>query len=158
MFKHLNLFKLAVTLSFIATASGCETMYGVSRTASDVSYPPIDCIERTLLAQSELSNVSYRKEIGGQPLSLRGIEERDQIHRFSYEYLGLHSNFYFLISFDKRVMFRHTHLYMNKKPSQIEINAIRPMMLKIEKSIIENCKFDELSSAIRESCLGVTCT
>lgn len=91
-------------------------------------------------------------------MTLHGIEKPDQIHRFFYKYNGLGGNFFFLTNYQGRTEFHHTHIDVNRKPPQSEIDQIRPAMLRIEQAIEAQCGLTGLSRMIKESCNGVQCS
>lgn len=104
-----------------------------------------------------MSDVEYRIENGGRPLTAHGIEEPDQIHRYTYKYTGLNGNFYFKVNYEGETEFYHTYIDVNATPRQTDIVIIRQAMFKIEKRVADECGVVALSSSVTESCRGVQC-
>jgi hypothetical protein len=104
-----------------------------------------------------MSNVQYKIESGEKPLTVHGIENPDQIHRFWYDYKGIHNNFYFLVRCDGVAEFHHGYFCMNCTPPQKDIDTIYPAILAVEDAIQEQCGPSNLKTKITETCSGVRC-
>lgn len=141
----------------IALVAGCDYMHGVSRFTKVGTVPPFKCVEDSLRRVGGVSDVAYRVEEGGRPLTAHGIEKPDQIHRYMYTYRGLRTNFYFKVNYKNEIEFHHTYFDINATPPQDDIDEIRPIMFKIEKRVANECGIPELSSSVKESCSGVQC-
>lgn len=152
--------RVSISLLLIFSAiilEGCDTIYGVTRytPVGDVRLP-VECIVGATKEVSGVSNVEHRTEEGGRELTLSGIQNPEIIDRFLYVYDGLNGNFYFRTNYEGISEFRHTYIGINRRPSQSEIDKIRPVMIEIEKSISTRCQIDISTKAV-ETCMGVAC-
>jgi len=123
----------------------------------DALFPDISCITNAVQSVPGVSNVEYRSESGGRPLTIHGIEKPDEIHRYIYQYSGLTGNFYFRVNYKGGVDYNHTYFDINRTPPQNEIDEIRPVMFKIEQAIETECGVKGFTSGVVERCSGVKC-
>jgi hypothetical protein len=147
-----------ILIAGIALAcTGCDTISGLQRRAAVQSLPVADCAVAAIGSVEGVRDVKHRSEVGGRPLTLRGLKPPDQIERYSYRFSGLSTNLYFLRQYDGKVDFHSTLICMNCVPPQEDIDAIRPVMRKVEAALASQCGLAELPAAVRESCTNVSC-
>lgn len=144
-------------LAAISLVAGCDYVHGVTRFTNVAQVPPFKCVEDSLRKVDGVSDVVYRIETGGRPLTAHGVEKPDQVHRYMYTYAGLNGNFVFIVNYKGDTEFYHTYIDINATPPQADIDAIRPAMSKIEKRVANECEVVDLASSIKESCSGVQC-
>lgn len=80
--------KTIVLLTLAATLQACDFLGGVMR-SYDVS-GPVDfaCVEKLLASHPGVAEFDYELHDGSIPLTWRGLEEPDQVHRYSYRLQG----------------------------------------------------------------------
>jgi len=144
-------------LAAVSLVAGCDYVHGVTHFTRVAEVPPFRCVEDSLRKVEGVSDVVYRVEEGGRPLTAHGIEKPDQIHRYMYRYAGLNGNFYFKVNYKGDSEFYQTYIDINSTPPQADIDAIRPAMFKIEKRVANECGIVALTSSVEESCSGVQC-
>jgi hypothetical protein len=144
-------------LGIASLLAGCDYIHGVVRTAPVLADPPVKCIEEAIASVEGIRNVSYSLEEGGRPLTLRGIEKADEVHRFWYEYHGVRSNVYFVKHHGGSAQYHHSYGCINCTPPQEVIDRIYPAMLAIETALESRCDLVGLRQSVRESCTGVRC-
>ena len=141
-----------------SSLTGCfDYVRGISHIRRDSPLPNNACIASAVKSISGVTDYEYKLELGVRPLTLHGIEKPNEVHRHTYRYSGLNGNFYFEVNYKGEVEYHHTYLYLDQIPPQTEINAIRPVMLKIEEGIEENCALPGFASGVTETCMGVKC-
>jgi len=141
----------------LVLVAGCDYVHGVIHFTRITEIPPFKCVENSLRKVEGVSDVLYRTEEGGRPLTAHGIEKPDRIHRYMYKYAGLNGNFYFKVNYKDETEFYHTYIDINATPPQADIDAIRPAMFQIEKRVADECGVPNFSSSVKESCSGVQC-
>jgi hypothetical protein len=151
-------FMLAVGIAAGFLLGGCDVFYGVTHTSQHfVPLPTDSCVVNAVASIPGMNHVESRLETGGRPLTLHGIEKPDQIHRFLYEYKGVHGNFYYKLQYDGRAEFRHTFLSLGTKPPQATIDSLYPAFRAADDVLESQCGLIDLKAAIHEKCLGVRC-
>jgi hypothetical protein len=142
-------------LAISVLVAGCDHMYGIRRYTDPMpSAPSIQCIKDAISLVEGVKNVSYTIEQGSRPLTLRGVEVPDQVHRFWYEYNGTKSGLYLLVRYDGSATYDHSYVGLNYTPPQSTIDGIYPGMRAIDETVRARCG---ISAPIRESCPGVKC-
>lgn len=152
---RIQLISIASTVSIFV--AGCDTIGGISHVKRETSLPGNSCIINAVQSVQGVSDVEYRTESGGRPLTLHGIEKPDEVHRYIYRYSGLMGNFYYRVNYKGDVEYHHTYFDINRVPPQSEIDNIRPIMFEIEKTIETKCNLNDFVSGIEEKCSGVKC-
>lgn len=134
--------------------SGCDTFYGVSRSAY-VNYAlDNNCIGRALEQVPELSNIEYQYKEGGKPLTLSGIQKPDQVHYYHYKTGDLNGYVYLIINYENESNIYQSYGTLHAIIPQKNIDIIRPIMSKIDTAVSESCNLD---IEFKESCSGVIC-
>jgi hypothetical protein len=142
-------------LVILVLAVGCDHVHGVHRYTSPMpSAPSAQCVEHAISLVEGVKNVRYTLEQGSRPVTLRGVEVPDQVHRFWYEYKGIKSNLYLLVRYDGSATYHHFYGGINSTPPQSTIDGVYPGMRAIDEAVRARCG---ISVPIRESCSGVKC-
>ena len=151
-------FRLIVFVVIVGSFSaGCDTIGGITHVKRDVPFPDSSCIMKAVQSVPGVSNVEYKTESGGLPLTMHGLEKPDEIHRYIYRYSGLRGNFYYRLNYKRVADYSHTYIDLNRAPPQKEIDTIRPVMFQIEKAIETECDAKGFMSGMVERCSGVKC-
>jgi hypothetical protein len=149
-------FGIVVLLSVLCLV-GCDVIRGVSRRASLPSLPPSSCVIRSLESVQGVTNVSYKPQTGGTPITWTGTKPSDMVHYYFYDFQGLSGNLYFLKDYKGRVEFSQGYITVNKPVPQAEIDILRPVMRQLEQRLEAECGLYGLVANIKETCSGVTC-
>jgi copper chaperone CopZ len=144
-----------VLLAAVILVAGCDYLHGVSRYTGEIPIaPPSKCVEEAISSVDGVTNVSYSLEEGGRPLTLHGIQQSDQVHRFWYEYKGIKSNVYFISHYNGTADYHHSYGCINCTPPQEVIDRLYPGMRAIDQAVTSHCG---LAVPIHERCSGVRC-
>jgi hypothetical protein len=143
-------------LFLACTLAACDTVQGVSRTQTLAA--PIDyvCFENAIRATPGVRRVrtSHTTDSSYRLIPLRGgvVTVSDA---FFYETDDAYRAMIQVLNDDGAVSFEHSHGCLGCEPSQEAVDALAPVMTRIETSIQNACAID--LSAIRQSCRGVRC-
>ena len=108
-----------VVLLLSASCASCDILYGVFHSAAQISTIPADsCVVDALEAIPGITEVSTRIDNGSRSITLHGVERPDQVHRFFYNYRGVRSGFFILVSYNGRATYVHDFIEINQKPPQ----------------------------------------
>jgi hypothetical protein len=155
---------LAATMRYVAallvamSCSSCDIFYGVFHSAQDVSPVPSDlCVVNAITTIPGITNVSSRVDAGSRPLTLHGVEKPDEVHRFFYEYHGIHSSFFISVSYQGRANYFHDFIEINRKPPQDVIDQLHPVFNEVDRALQSQCGMTNLALKVHETCRGVRC-
>ena len=164
-FKNSNLLNVsAIKILFgltilVLALVGCDYIHGVSRVSPEFQpYPRTECVLEAVKSIEGMSDVSYREESGSRPLTLRGVEKHDEIHRFWYQYKGLRNNFYFRVSYNGNTQLFHGYGCFNCTPPQEDVDRIYPAIIAVEQALETQCGISGLARSTKEFCSGVKCS
>jgi hypothetical protein len=142
--------KLLVAAALGATLlASCEASFGVFRTAELSVAPSASCVRDVIAAIPEIETVDVRtaKEAYGRPTTrfgYHGVAPGAQVHGEIV-----------LQTVDDRVMFS-SYAITGVPPPQSYIDATRPIMVRIERNLIETCNMEELRH-VEEVCSRANC-
>jgi hypothetical protein len=152
-------FKLPVGLAACLLLGGCDVFYGVTHDSQHFAPLPTDsCVVNAVESIPGMSHVESRLETGDRPLTFHGIEKPDQIHRFLYEYKGIHGGFFYKLQYDGRAEFSHTYIWIGTKPPQATIDRLYPAFRAVDDVLESQCGLIDLKATIHERCFGVRCS
>lgn len=145
-----------ITAISLMLLSGCDTFYGISQHSNPFSpVPDMQCVLQETKSIEGVEAVSYSTEEGGRPLTWKGIEKPDVVHRFQYKYKGIESSFYIVEHYNKEASFGHSYGGLNWKPPQENIDLVYPLFNDLEVQLREKCNFKNMQ--VRNYCSGVKC-
>ena len=139
----------------LSCLAGCPIpTHGMSRSYfAEKTKPSFECVKRELMAIDGVSSVRYEVETGGIPITLHGLEEPDQTHRFSYTYKGIsNSNFWFRVNYLGDTEYVHIASTQNKEAAVSLVQHLRPIILKMENALESRCGFPGIVEKANESC------
>lgn len=142
--------KLIVVATLGATLlASCEASFGVLRTAELSIAPSLACVRHVIAAVPGIETVEVRTadESYGRPTT-----------RFSYRGVALGARVsaeIILQTIDGRVSFSNSAV-RGAPPPQSYIDATRPIMVRIERKLIESCNMEELRQ-VEEVCSRTNC-
>jgi hypothetical protein len=146
------LMRAAIFCALVVTLSACDFLYGVRRYSKINELPQLDCVSRVIRATPGVASVEARK----QPTD-RDYPPHDV---YDFGYRGVEgSSIKGVVQFETgrgSVEFEDTDFWLNAKPPQQEIDATRPVMQRIETSLVNQCGVMPISR-IREQCFRVNC-
>lgn len=146
-----------IVIAVFMLLAGCDRYYGVTRTASVSSIPSHSCVEAALQKTSGISDISYKFSKSNKPLTLSGIKPADQAHYYFYKAGSLKGYIYVETTYTGASSIRQTYRELHSKPSQEEIDLMRPLMGEIEVNIEAACGINGFAKSVVESCSGVSC-
>jgi hypothetical protein len=145
-------------LLLLLLLTGCDPVYGISRSACVPLMPPPDSVASAIRDTPGVDQVEYRFSEEGEPLTLTGIKAPDQVHTFSYRGgSNVRGSLQFTVDYRGTVEYSQSLMMMGRHPPQEWIDATRPVMLKIEQRLERDCGLKGLSDAVVERCIGVKC-
>lgn len=142
-------FITALILSGLSILTGCDTMSGVIRDAKLDSFPPLDCIEKTISSTPGVASV--KTWVRNDPYT---------VHYFSYhgaERSHIIGTVYISQNEAGVITFSQSLTELNGHPPQEDIDATRPVMKVIEERLEAVCGVAQLQAHLREQCLDVQC-
>lgn len=148
----------AALLFVILTA--CDTISGVTRHSNDIGSIPVDayqCVADVIGNMEDVVLVRYTVEKGSRPLTLTGIQDPDVVHSYWYRYNGIGSGIQLIKKYHGGVEYYQSHIYINRIPPQADIDVIRPVMVRIENAIADQCGITILTTRVTERCSNVRC-
>lgn len=138
--------------ALVVTLAGCDFAYGVRRYSRINVLPQLECVSRVIRATPGIASVKERKESTDQDYPPATV--------YNFSYRGIEgSSIQGVVQFITRsgaVEFEDTDLWLNAKPPQRQIDATRPVMIRIETNLANQCGV-KLASPVREKCFGVEC-
>ena len=139
--------------------SGCDSLYGVRRSAPIQTEPDVRCIERVIRSAPGVVTVQHQQEEDGRPLTWSGIQAPTIVHTFIYQ--GP-ENIWGALQYTKdykgSLKYSQVLVRLNRPPPQERVTATRPVMRYIERGIDERCGMKGLSSInVTEWCAKVSC-
>jgi hypothetical protein len=151
----------AVLLPSLLILSGCDTLYGVSRTAKLERQPSLECVASVVSTTSGVTTVERKSYQGGVAVTLSGLKEPASIvNNFFYrgkEGSNIVGALQILQDHEGKITFTHSLMDINRKPPQIEVDASRPVMKRIEERLAAECGIGQLTDRVKEKCNGVSC-
>ena len=153
--RHARLSTWAAAIATLMGLSGCDTMYGINRTGTVLLPSSWECIANSIRSVPGITKVTYRRDEGSRPVTWRGVQRPDQVHRFLYQTTDLSNQLYFLERFDGTIQYFHGRGYLNHKPPQAELDRFIPWIHLIEDSLNEKCGLGKISA--KEYCTGMRC-
>ncbi len=148
--------KKILAILTLTLLSGCDTFHGISQSTNPFSpVPDMQCVLSATKSIEGISEVGYTTEEGGRPLTWKGIEKPNIIHRFWYQYNGVKGNFFISESYNSEATFHHSYGGLNWKPPQEDIDLISPLFGKLEAQLRGKCNIQNMR--IFNYCSGVKC-
>jgi hypothetical protein len=148
--QHTGRSKLIAVAALGATLlASCEASFGVFRTAELSIAPSLACVRDVIASIPEIETVDVRtaKEAYGRPTTRFGYHGVASGAKVSGEII--------LQTIDDRVMFSNNAI-TGVPPPQSTIDATRPIMVRIERDLIETCNMEELRQ-VEEVCSRTNC-
>jgi len=146
--RHLSL--ILVTLAALAILPGCDLLYGIRRTAPVNEAPSFACIEAAIRSVEGIDQVRHEVREGGRPLTFTGIQKPDEVHYFFYGSGEVGATLMISIDYAGDVTFDQSLCRVNHPVPQEQIDAVRPLMIRIEHAIQEQCGLPRLSESVEE--------
>jgi hypothetical protein len=152
--------RTAVLLAAVSLAlAGCEINYGFGRSARLDTLPPADCTERVLRETPAITSVTRIDPATGA--ELEQLDHSRDGNSYIFKFHGAaESHIAGSVWFEKRrsrVYFSDGDGAMNHPPPQLEIDATRLLMPKIEAELAHQCGATQLLTDVRERCYRVEC-
>lgn len=145
---------LLVALAMVAT--GCDTISGVTRSASIRSLPDLQKVQSHIEMYPEIKEVKMEQRVGSRPLTLNGIKPADEV--FYLSYFGgesVRGTLWFERNFRGEVMYHQSLIGINRPPPQALIDATWRVMKKIEADLEGTFGFREISDTLKVHIRGV---
>ena len=159
MFTSIRPLSSLLFITVVAGISGCDFWNGVTRQYSLPSPVEYDCVESVLAGHPMIEEYEYTQEDGSRQLTWGGLQEPDQLHRFSYRLSGTEyrTSFYFLARYNGVFEYHHTFGCLNCIPPQEEVDKFRPFMLDLERRLERDCASSGIVEGAEEHCSKVDC-
>lgn len=148
--------RIVFTLVLAIAISGCDVIYGVTRTETFVKNPSPECVQRITRSMDGVTELRYSEAENPYPTMAQGIELHGVIHRYWYVYQGIENSFWFDEKYGGSTTFYHGYRCMNCQPSQENLDVLYPFIRKLEEAIDTECGADRIGPP-RETCYGVEC-
>lgn len=149
---------LALALATMGSLSACDPIYGVRRSSPIHSDPTTECVERVLRATPGIQTVEYKHWTGERPLTWTGIKSPTLVEAFIYQGpSNVRGVLQYTKDYSGRLTFEQSDVRMGGVPSQEEINATRPIMIKVEHALESQCGLVGLALHVKEQCWKEDC-
>jgi len=143
-------------LGLAGLLAGCfDPIHGITRNASLPYRPELACIEGAICSVPEVRSVRAWSCEGGCPVTLTGLKPPDRLYYFTYDIGVTQPTLLVSIDYAGRVELSQHLISVGHRLPQAQVDAARPVMIRIEKVLEEHCGLGPLE--IRESCSGVDC-
>lgn len=139
----------------ILTIAGCDTHYGVTRTAKIDRFIDHQCIYRSLQSVEQISIIKY-DFMGGNPEMTPEMQDAYARHRYHYT-VDKENSFVSVLTNNNGTEITLFSRKNQRPPPQEHVNIIRPVMDKVQTAISEHCKIEKLPSLVKETCTKVKC-
>jgi hypothetical protein len=136
--------------------SGCDPLYGVHRTAPLAAAPELICVERAIAQTDGVASVVYHARHEGKGL----IHPTPWIYDFVWTGApgsGISGSLQLIKTYDGHISYSNSRWQIGRPPPQSSIDATRPVMRAMERTVAARCGITELTEAVREDCPGVSC-
>jgi hypothetical protein len=137
---------------FISTLvlSGCDTINGVSRSASIHALPDLPKVKAKLESYAETKNVKFWQAEGGRPITLTGLKKADDVFYMSYTGgENVHGTLWFERNYKGNVQYHQSLMDMDRSPPQSWIDATWPVMKRIERDLENDFGLPEISTTLK---------
>lgn len=141
---------VVATFASLALLPGCDVLYGIRRSASMEGVPSYSCIESAIRSVEEIDEVRHEVRESGRTLTFTGLQEPDEVHYFHYSSGEVGASLMVLVDHAGDVTFQQHLCRMNRPFPQSEIDAVRPLMIRIEHAIEERCGIPGLTKSVVE--------
>jgi len=137
---------LAISLAIC----GCDTISGVSRSATVHRLPDLQAVKAHIEGYPEVSEVKLWEREGSRPLTLSGIHKADEVYYLSYSGgENIRGTLMFEKDYNDKVAYSQTLMMMNHRPPQAWIDASWPVMKKLEKDLEEHFGLSEIPETLK---------
>jgi hypothetical protein len=143
---------LAISLALC----GCDTISGVSRSATVHRVPDLQAVKAHMEGYSEINEVGLSEREGGRPLTLTGIHKPDEVYYLSYSGgENVRGTLMFEKDYKGKVVYSQYLMMMNRRAPQAWIDATWPVMKKLEKDLEENFGLPEIPETLKVGMIRV---
>jgi hypothetical protein len=136
-----------------ACFASCDAIYGINRHASLPVAPDLACIEEAIRSVPGVLGV-HRRDDDTHTLTLTGVH-REELHYFAYDVGRGGATLLLTVYYNGEAELSQHLVRINERPAQAELDAVRPVMIRIEKALEERCGVRPL--LVDESLSGVKC-
>jgi hypothetical protein len=77
--------QVALSLTIVFALAGCDTLYGVRRSARLDSLPPLDCVRRVIRETPGVASVTESHDVSGRELTLTGLHPAGDVYYFRFQ-------------------------------------------------------------------------
>jgi hypothetical protein len=116
----------------------------------------MDRLRARIMTYAEVEEVVLDKGDGGRTITLTGIKSPDRLYYLNYSGKNVFASVLFKKDYKGDVIYSQSHIRMNARPSQSDIDTTWPMMLRVEKDLERHFGLCELQSQAQTFVNGVT--
>lgn len=135
--------------------SACDTIYGVRRQAPVAHVPNMTLLQERVLSYPEIDEAVLKNSQGGRPLTLSGIKPPSELQYLTYSGSEISGTLHFSTDYQGHTTYHQYHIQMNRRPPQPVIDAIWPIMLRIERDLEYDFGLAGLTSQAQTTARGV---
>jgi len=141
---------LPILLVFTGLLTGCDYIYGVSRSASVHKLPNLQDVKSRIETYPEIGGVDLSQRAGSRPLTWTGIKDPDEVFYLSYKGgENVHGTLMFTRNYKGDVRYDQYLIDINRRPPQIWIDSTWPVMKKIERDLEEHFGLPEICDSVK---------
>jgi hypothetical protein len=140
----------------LVMGTGCDPVFGVYRHARVPFMPEPARVNAAIRATPGIDTVEYRQSVGSRPLTLTGIKPPDHVYYFIYQGdTNVHGVVQFVVDYKQGVEYSQYLSRMGIPPPQPWLDATHPVMIEIEKQLVDKCDLTNLQSTVVEDRIKV---
>jgi hypothetical protein len=143
---------LATAVLIVSGMCGCESAYGVIRSAELSHFPDPQCV-RSVIHETQGTR-DYKEWIWPEDDT---VDTDSRSHHFNYKGSQASVTLALIDEGHGYVNFSHSELVYNRQLSQASVDEARRLMIEVEEGLVERCGITELEEGVRELCQGVEC-
>lgn len=134
--------------------AACDFYAGISRYGELSRFPEPDCVEAVVRQTPGVEQVYVRRYEGGRPLTWTGVKPATDV--YSYAYVGADFEGQAIVEhrYDGSTSFTHTYGRLNAPVPQERVDAVRPVMVRIERELAARCGFAPSDGELEQTCMG----
>ncbi len=138
-------------LALLGALAGCiDQIYGIRRAAEVSEQPSLECIEAAIRSVDGIEDVRHEARQGGRTLTLTGLRPGDELYYFAYTSGEVGATLLVTIDHEGNVTLDQHKVSVNRPVPREELEAVRPLMIRIEAAIEERCGVPHLTESVKE--------
>ena len=137
---------------------GCDPYYGIIRFGALETLPAPSCVETAIRSIPGVQEEEFIRGEGSRPLTWTGIQKPDDVYAYLYRGEDFEGAVTLARDYAGRTRFRQNYGGLHQVVPQEKVDAVRPVMMRIEEILTTRCGFKLLDRDLEQICSGVECS